>query len=93
MAAGGHRYWTVTDFACDLDRPSCVDGPIGCAMKVREVIRLIEADGWYLVGTRGSHRQFLCPIERGKVTISGKASLDMPPGTLKSVMKQAGLKE
>ena len=62
-------------------------------MKVRKVIRLIEADGWYLVRTRGSHRQFLHPIKPGKVTISGKASLDIPPGTLKSVLKQAGLKE
>lgn len=62
-------------------------------MKVREVIRLIEADGWYLVRTRGSHRQFLHRTKAGKVTISGKASLDMPPGTFKSVLKQAGLKE
>jgi predicted RNA binding protein YcfA (HicA-like mRNA interferase family) len=62
-------------------------------MKVREVIRLIEADGWYLVRKRGSHRHYLRPIKAGKVTISGKASLDIPPGTLKSVLKQAGLKE
>jgi predicted RNA binding protein YcfA (HicA-like mRNA interferase family) len=62
-------------------------------MKVREVIRLIEADSWYLVRMRGSHRQFLHPTKPSKVTISGKASLDIPPGTLKSVLKQAGLKE
>jgi predicted RNA binding protein YcfA (HicA-like mRNA interferase family) len=61
-------------------------------MKVREVIRLIEADGWLLVRTKGSHRQFNHPTKAGTVTVAGKASTDIPPGTLNSILKQAGLK-
>jgi predicted RNA binding protein YcfA (HicA-like mRNA interferase family) len=62
-------------------------------MKVREAIRLIEDDGWYLVETRGSHRQFKHPSKPGRVTIAGKPSDDLAPGTRNSIMKQAGLKE
>jgi len=62
-------------------------------MKVREVIRLIEQDGWFLVATRGSHRQYRHPNKPGRVTIAGKPSDDMAPGTLNSVFKQARLKE
>jgi predicted RNA binding protein YcfA (HicA-like mRNA interferase family) len=61
-------------------------------MKVRDVIRLIERDGWYHVRTKGSHRQFKHPDKPGTVTVAGKPRLDMPPGTLNSVLKQAGLK-
>ena len=61
-------------------------------MKVRDVIRLIEADGWYLERTRGSHRQYKHPIKPGLVTLPGKPGDDLAPGTLNSVMKQAGLK-
>jgi predicted RNA binding protein YcfA (HicA-like mRNA interferase family) len=62
-------------------------------MKVGEAIRLIKDDGWYLVATRGSHRQFKHPIKLGRVTIAGKPSDDLAPGTRNSIMKQAGLKE
>jgi predicted RNA binding protein YcfA (HicA-like mRNA interferase family) len=62
-------------------------------LKVREAIRLIEADGWYLVATKGSHRQFKHPAKPGRVTIAGKLSDDLAPGTLNSILKQAGLKE
>jgi predicted RNA binding protein YcfA (HicA-like mRNA interferase family) len=62
-------------------------------MKVREVIRQIEADGWYLVATRGSHRQYKHPTKSGRVTVAGKPSDDLAPGTLNSILKQAGLKE
>lgn len=62
-------------------------------MTVREAIRLIEADGWYLVATRGSHRQFKHPTKPGRVTIAGKPSDDLAPGTRNSIFKQAGLKE
>jgi predicted RNA binding protein YcfA (HicA-like mRNA interferase family) len=62
-------------------------------MKVREAIRVIEQDGWYLVATRGSHRQFKHSHKPGRVTIAGKASDDLAPGTLNSILKQAGLKE
>lgn len=61
-------------------------------MKVWEVIGLIEDDGWYLARTAGSHRQFKHPTKRGKVTVSGKLSVDVPAGTLNSILKQAGLK-
>jgi len=60
-------------------------------VKVREVIKLLESDGWRLAWTSGSHRQFKHPTKPGTVTVSGKSGLDMPPGTLNSVLKQAGL--
>jgi predicted RNA binding protein YcfA (HicA-like mRNA interferase family) len=60
-------------------------------VKVQEVIKLIEAEGWYLVRTKGSHRQFHHQTKRGTVTIAGKPGLELPPGTLKSVLKQAQL--
>ncbi len=62
-------------------------------MKVREVIALLEEDGWYLVKTKGSHRQFKHPTKPGKVTVSGKPSVDIPIGTLKSILRQAQLQE
>ncbi len=61
-------------------------------MKVREVIKMLEQDGWYLVATRGSHRQFKHPTKPGRVTVAGKPSHDLPPGTLNSILKQAQLK-
>jgi predicted RNA binding protein YcfA (HicA-like mRNA interferase family) len=62
-------------------------------MKVREAIRMIEDDGWRLVETRGSHRQYKHPTKSGRVTIAGKPSDDLAPGTLNSILKQAGLRE
>ncbi|MCC7306614.1 MAG: type II toxin-antitoxin system HicA family toxin [Acidobacteria bacterium] len=62
-------------------------------MKVKDVIKLIEKDGWYMVRTRGSHRQFHHPVKSGSVIIAGKESIDMPVGTLNNVLKQAGLKK
>jgi predicted RNA binding protein YcfA (HicA-like mRNA interferase family) len=59
------------------------------AMKVREVIKLIEEDGWYLVAMRGSHRQYKHPSKPGRVTIAGHPGHDLAPGTLNSVLKQA----
>jgi predicted RNA binding protein YcfA (HicA-like mRNA interferase family) len=61
-------------------------------MKVREVIRKIKADGWYHVRTNGGHRQFHHPTKSGTVTVSGKMSVDVPVGTLKNILRQAGLK-
>jgi predicted RNA binding protein YcfA (HicA-like mRNA interferase family) len=60
-------------------------------LKVREIITLIEAEGWYLVTTTGSHRQYKHPLKPGRVTIAGKLSADLPPGTERSILKQAGL--
>jgi predicted RNA binding protein YcfA (HicA-like mRNA interferase family) len=61
--------------------------------KVRDAIRLIEADGWHLVATRGSHRQYKHHAKPGRVTIAGKLSDELAPGTLNSILKQARLKE
>ncbi|HWS27351.1 MAG TPA: type II toxin-antitoxin system HicA family toxin [Xanthomonadales bacterium] len=61
-------------------------------MKVADVLRLLLADGWLLVATKGSHRQYKHPSKAGRVTVPGKPSDDLAPGTLNSVLKQAGLK-
>ncbi|MGD1911941.1 MAG: type II toxin-antitoxin system HicA family toxin [Rivularia sp. (in: cyanobacteria)] len=61
-------------------------------MKVSKVIKLIEADGWYLARTKGSHRQYKHVTKSGLVTVPGKLSDDLAPGTLNSILKQAQLK-
>ena len=61
-------------------------------MKIRDVIKLLEGDGWYLVRTKGSHRQLKHPDKPGLVTIAGKPGDDLATGTLNSVFKQAGIK-
>jgi predicted RNA binding protein YcfA (HicA-like mRNA interferase family) len=61
-------------------------------MKVRDLIKLTEHDGWRQAAQRGSHRQFKHPSKPGKVTISGAPSDDVHPKTLSSVLRQAGLK-
>lgn len=61
-------------------------------MKIREIIKLIENDGWSLVNTEGSHRQYKHPFKKGKVTIAGKLGDEVKKGTLNNILKQAGLK-
>jgi predicted RNA binding protein YcfA (HicA-like mRNA interferase family) len=61
-------------------------------MKVREVIHLIERNGWRLDRQRGSHRQYVHPVKPGAVTIAGRPNVDVPPGRLNSILKQAGLR-
>jgi predicted RNA binding protein YcfA (HicA-like mRNA interferase family) len=61
-------------------------------VKVSEILRLLQQDGWNLVATRGSHRQLKHPRKAGRVTVPGKPSDDLAPGTQNSIMKQAGLK-
>ncbi len=61
-------------------------------MKVREILHLLGNDGWQLIRTSGSHRQFRHSSKPGTVTVAGKESLDLPSGTLNSILKQAGLK-
>jgi len=61
-------------------------------MKVRDVIKLVESDGWRPVATKGSHRQYKHPVKPGRVTVPGHPGDDLHPGTLKSVLMQAGLK-
>ncbi len=60
-------------------------------MNVRQVIKRLEEDGWFLVATRGSHRQFKHPAKPGRVTVAGKPKDELAPGTLNSILKQAQL--
>lgn len=60
-------------------------------MKVREILKILKKDGWVVVRTRGSHRQLRNPNKSGTVTVAGKPGVDIPPGTLKSILKQADL--
>jgi len=62
-------------------------------MKIRDIIIRLREDGWYEIGQRGSHRQFKHPVKRGRVTIAGHRNDDLAPGTLNSILEQAGLKE
>jgi predicted RNA binding protein YcfA (HicA-like mRNA interferase family) len=62
-------------------------------LKVREVIRLLEKDGWRLHRTRGSHRQYKHPVKKGVVTIAGKPNDTLHPKTLKSILRQAQIDE
>ncbi len=61
-------------------------------MKVRDIIKKLEEDGWYLVDTRGSHRQYKHNKKPGRVTIAGNLNHDLAPGTLNSILKQSQLK-
>jgi predicted RNA binding protein YcfA (HicA-like mRNA interferase family) len=62
-------------------------------MKVRELIKLLQDDGWEQVRMRGSHRQFRHPTKSGTITVAGKPSADVPPGTLSAILKHADLKQ
>ena len=68
-----------------------IDG--GVLMKVRQVIKRLQADGWYLVPSKGGHRQLKHPTKQGRVTVAGKPGVHVPIGTLKSIWKQAQLPE
>jgi predicted RNA binding protein YcfA (HicA-like mRNA interferase family) len=61
-------------------------------VKVREALRLLESEGWYVVRVKGSHRQLKHPKCDGLVTVAGHPGDDLAPGTLSSILKQAGLK-
>ncbi len=77
-----------------LDR-LCPTPTIGSAdvMKVREVLRLLRDEGWFEVVTRGSHAQFKHSTKAGRVTVAGHPNDDLAPGTLKSILAQAKMKE
>jgi len=61
-------------------------------VKFREIIRLIEDDGWCVARHRGSHRQYEHLTKPGKVTVAGKANQDVPIGTAMNILRQAGLR-
>jgi predicted RNA binding protein YcfA (HicA-like mRNA interferase family) len=60
-------------------------------MKVRAIVKLIEADGWYRIKAKGGHRQYKHPIKRGRVTVPGQMNAELDPKTEQSILKQAGL--
>lgn len=60
--------------------------------KVKEMIKILENNGWFLSYWRGDHRQFKHPVKKGKITVPGKASDDLDANTAQSILKQAGLK-
>ena len=62
-------------------------------VKIKEILKILEKDGWFLVAQRGSHRQFKHNMKKGRVTVAGKPSDDIDKGTLNSIFKQAQLKE
>ena len=62
-------------------------------MKVKQLIALLDADGWRLVPMKGSHRQFRHSSKAGIVTVAGKSNVEVPPGTLNNVLEQAGPKK
>jgi len=73
-----------------LRSPQCREGgPVPA--KVGKGTKLLQAHGWYVVATRGSHRQFKHPTISGRVTVAGKPSETLPPGTERSILKQAGI--
>lgn len=62
-------------------------------IKFRELIKVLESDGWYIVNQKGSHRQFKHQNKKGRVTVAGHPGDDVPPGTLSNILRQAGLKK
>ena len=62
-------------------------------MKFRELIRLIEQDGWVWIRTTGNHRHYHHPRKPGTVTVAGSGNLDIPKGTLNAMLKQTGVEE
>ncbi len=68
-----------------------LSGKLG-AVKFREVLKLIEHDGWFYVRTRGSHHHFHHRVKRGIVTVAGSANDDLPKKTIQSILRQAGLR-
>jgi len=87
ISAVGRSVWARLAFVLAL--PQVQSFP----WKVKELIAALESDGWFLVRTKGSHRQFHHHSKPGTVTVSGKLSIDMPAGTLNNALKQAGLKK
>jgi len=72
---------------CFNNKPYCF------AMKVRDMLKLLTEDGWYLVATEGSHRQFKHLEKPGRVTVPGRPGDDLATGTLNSILRQASLKK
>ena len=87
-APGRPSSYPLCRFAFDFRQPA----QYSLCMKVNEILVRLQNDGWYLVATRGSHRQFKHQEKPGRVTVAGKPSDELAPGTLNSILKQARLK-
>lgn len=61
-------------------------------MNCKDILKMIAKDGWVLKSIEGSHRHFVHPTKSGKVTVPGHDKKDLPPKTVNSILKQAGLK-
>ena len=61
-------------------------------MKFRDLVMQVEEDGWYFHQQKGSHAQYKHPSKTSRVTIAGKPGQEVPEGTRKSILKQAGLR-
>ena len=83
VLSGGSNVWNPN---------STSRGVPDAKMKVRDLLKKLAEEGWILKNTEGSHRQFVHPTKPGKVTVNGHPSDEVPQGTLKSILKQAGLK-
>jgi predicted RNA binding protein YcfA (HicA-like mRNA interferase family) len=62
-------------------------------MKVRDIIKLIEVEGWYKIKASGGHRQYKHPVKPGRVTVPGQMNAELDRKTEKSILRQAGLEE
>jgi len=84
---------SALSFSAKLTRIDLEAGRVyPCKAKVREIVRMLKDDGWLLVRTRGSHHQYKHPTKPALVTIPGNRNDELAPGTLNSILKQAGLK-
>ena len=89
LARGGRAQHEQAAIEADITRYGVSRMPT----KVQELIARLEADGWYQVRQKGIHRQYHHASKAGTVTVAGKPSVEVPPGTLNSILKQAGLKK
>jgi predicted RNA binding protein YcfA (HicA-like mRNA interferase family) len=86
--------WDNEDGAPGTENCRAAHGGLGIErlVKIRDIVKMLEADGWSVVRQRGSHRQFKHATKPGLVTVAGKPGDDLAPGTLNSILRQAGVK-
>jgi predicted RNA binding protein YcfA (HicA-like mRNA interferase family) len=80
----------VTDIVSYQRTDEVHEFSLGGYLKARDVIKRLESEGWYYVGTKGSHRHYKHPTKPGKVTVAGHPNTDLPKKTLSDIKKQAG---
>jgi predicted RNA binding protein YcfA (HicA-like mRNA interferase family) len=87
------RNYAASEVAVEGAKPQPLYDSLAMPVKVQELLAMPQADGWFQVRQKGSHRQLHHPSKPGTVTVAGKASVEVPAGTLNSILKQAGLKK